>query len=115
MIKAVAYYRVASPEDAETGLQRQKEVVRAYAKKNGFEITAEVEAIESGTTGDRDSLRQVKEEVERTESEVVLTKSIDRIARNLLEMNKAIDSFGEVKVKVAEGGTYAKDIGMSLF
>ena len=39
------------------GMQRQKEAVREYAKKNGFEITAEVEAIESGTTADRDCLR----------------------------------------------------------
>ena len=36
MIKAVSYYRAASPEGAEMGLQRQKEAVREYAKKNGF-------------------------------------------------------------------------------
>ena len=35
MVKAVGYYRAASPEGAEMGLQRQKEVVRAYAEKYG--------------------------------------------------------------------------------
>ena len=112
MIKAVAYYRVASPEGAEMGLKRQKEVVREYAKVNGFEIAAEVEAIESGTTADRDSLRRVKEEVDRTESEAVLTRTIDRIARGPLEVEKAVDSFGQVELKVAEGMEYTKGIGI---
>lgn len=110
MIKAVAYYRVASPEGAEMGMQRQKEAVREYAKKNGFEIVAEVEAIESGSTADRDSLRQVKEEVDRTESEAVLTRTIDRIARGPLEVKKAVESFGNVDVKIVEGMEYTKDI-----
>lgn len=110
MIKAVAYYRVASPEGAEMGMQRQKEAVREYAKKNGFEIAAEVEAIESGTTADRDSLRRVKEEVDRTESEAVLTRTIDRIARGPLEVKNAVESFGNVDVKIVEGMEYTKDI-----
>ena len=116
MIRAVAYYRVASPEDAEMGLQSQKVAVRAYAKDNGFEIAAEVEAIESGSVADRESLRRIKEEVDRTASEAILTRSIDRISRNLIEVKKAIESFGKVEVKGVEGMEHTKDIDiLSLF
>lgn len=114
MIKAVAYYRVASPEGAEMGMQRQKEAVRKYAKKNGFEIAAEVETIESGSTSAQDSLRQVKEEVDRTKSETVLVRTIGRIARGLPEEKKAVESFGNVDLKVVEGMEYTKDINIPL-
>lgn len=110
MVKAVGYYRAASPEGAEMGLQRQKEVVRAYAEKYGFEIVAEVEAIESGTSADRDSLRQLKEEVDRTESKVVLTRNIDRIARNPLVMEEVADNLGGVDIKGVEGLQYEDGI-----
>ena len=110
MIKAVAYYRAASPEGAEMGLQRQKEAVREYAKKIGFEIAAEVEAIESGTSADRDSLRQLKEEVDRTESKVVLTRNIDRIARNPLVMEEVADNLGGVDIRGVEGLQYEDGI-----
>ena len=110
MIKAVAYYRAASPEGAEMGLQRQKEAVREYAKKNGFEIEAEVETIESGTSADRDSLRQLKEEVDRTESKVVLTRNIDRIARNPLVMEEVADNLGGVDIRGVEGLQYEDGI-----
>lgn len=108
MIKVVAYYRVASPNGVERGVQRQKEAVRGYAKKNSFVIAAEVETIESGTTADRDSLRHVKKEVDRTGSEAVLISTIDRIARNPLELKKAIKNFGIVDVKVVEGMKHTK-------
>ena len=103
MIKAVAYYRVASPDGAEKGLQRQKEVVGEYAKKNGYEITAEVEAIESGCTADRESLRRVKQDLDRTGSGTVLARNIDRLVRNPLEIEKVAECFGNAVVEVAEG------------
>lgn len=107
MAKAVAYYRVASPEGAEMGLQRQKETVREYAKKNGYEIVAEVEAIESGSTVNRDSLKEVKRELDNTGSEAVLIRTIDRIARKPMEIGKALSIFG--KVEVAEGENFNSD------
>ena len=81
---------------------------RISSKGNEYEVFyyTEVETIESGTTADRDSLRQVKEEVDRTESETVLSRTIDRIARGPLELTKAFKSFGNVNVKVVEGMEY---------
>lgn len=107
MIKAVAYYRVASPDGAEMGLQRQKETVREYAKKNGYEIVAEVEAVESGSTADRDSLKEVKRELDNTGSEAVLVRAIDRISRKPMEIGKALSLLG--KVEVAEGENFNSD------
>lgn len=107
MIKAVAYYRVASPDGAEMGLQRQKETVREYAKKNGYEIAAEVEAVESGSIANRDSLKEVKRELDNTGSEVVLVRTIDRISRKPMEIGKALSFLG--KVEVAEGENFNSD------
>lgn len=107
MIKAVAYYRVASPDGAEMGLQRQKETVREYAKKNGYEIAAEVEAVESGSTANRESLKEVKRELDNTGSEAVLVRTIDRIARKPMEIGKALSILG--KVEVAEGENFSSD------
>ena len=107
MIKAVAYYRVASPDGAEMGLQRQKETVREYAKKNGYEIAAEVEAVESGSTANRDSLKEVKRELDNTGSEAVLVRTIDRISRKPMEIGKALSLLG--KVEVAEGENFNSD------
>lgn len=107
MIKAVAYYRVASPDGAEMGLQRQKETVREYAKKNGYEIAAEVEAVESGSTANRDSLKEVKRELDNTGSEVVLVRTIDRISRKPMEIGKTLSFLG--KVEVAEGENFNSD------
>lgn len=103
MTKAVAYYRVASPDGTEMGLQRQKEAVREYAKENSIEIAAEVEAIESGRTADRESLRQVKQELDRTGSKMVLTRNIDRLVRNPLEIEKVAACFGNAVIEVVEG------------
>ena len=110
MIKAVAYYRVASPDGVEMGLQRQKETVREYAKKNGYEIVAEVEAVESGSTADRDSLKEVKRELDNTGSEAVLVRAIDRLIRNPLEIRKVVDSFGGADIVVVEGIKYEDGI-----
>ena len=69
-----------------------------------------MEAIESGTSADRDSLRQLKEEVDRTESKVVLTRNIDRIARNPLVMEEVADNLGGVDIRGVEGLQYEDGI-----
>ena len=103
MIKAVAYYRVDINDNAEIGMNSQKEYVRNFAEKNDYEIVAEVEAIESGHAADRDSLRRVRDKIEKTGSQVILTRCIDRLSRDPAALDKIASNFCGYKIKFADG------------
>ena len=56
--KLVAYYRVSTTEQGDSGLgmEAQKAAVLDYATRNGLAIIAEFVEIESGTDNDRPEL-----------------------------------------------------------
>ncbi len=92
------------------GLDRQRDVVAAYAKKTGVELVAEfVDAGVSGTLAlaDRPGLSELLAKILGNGVRLVLVEKADRLARDLVEGELLLREFRRVGVSVieAEGGT----------
>lgn len=81
--KLVAYYRVSTQEqgDSGLGLEAQRAAVEAYAAKQGLEIVAEFTEIESGTDNNRAELAKAISKVKRTRGCSLIVKTQCRLAR----------------------------------
>lgn len=92
--KAVAYYRVSTRRQGESGLglEAQKHSVSRYASSNGFEISAEYTEIETGTK------KRKRVEIYRAIAKAkelgatLLIAKIDRLARNVAFISALQDS-----------------------
>jgi DNA invertase Pin-like site-specific DNA recombinase len=84
--KLVAYYRVSTRKQWESGLglEAQQAAVAAYARQTGSAVVAEYEEKESGRKTDRErpQLARAVERVRRTNSVLCIAK-LDRLARNV--------------------------------
>jgi DNA invertase Pin-like site-specific DNA recombinase len=99
--KLVAYYRVSTQEqgDSGLGLEAQKAAVEAYAKAAGLDIVAEYVEIESGTDNDRPELLKAIMKTKRTRGAGLIVKSQCRLAR---KATKALTIFESVPVVVSD-------------
>lgn len=79
----VAYYRVSTEDQGESGLglEAQRRKVREYINGNGAEIVAEFEEVESGAEEDRSELRKALKYAEAYGATLIVAK-LDRLARN---------------------------------
>lgn len=84
MIKAIAYYRVSTKHQKQSGLglEVQENSVRDYAITNSIELVKEYVEIESGRNNKRPILRQALTECEK-EKAVLLIAKLDRLSRSI--------------------------------
>ena len=84
MKQAIAYYRVSTREqgDSGLGLEAQQAAVRAFARQNGYEIVDRYKEVETGKRADRPQLRAAIEACRKGRAILVVAK-LDRLARNV--------------------------------
>lgn len=97
--KAVIVVRVSTAQQAssDVGINAQIEKCRSFASANGLDVVAIVEDLAvSGSVGieKRAGLSEAKEMVMNGDVGVVITYSLSRIGRNLLNILKFIDDCG---------------------
>jgi DNA invertase Pin-like site-specific DNA recombinase len=82
--KLVAYYRVSTKGqgDSGLGLEGQTAAVEAYARGQGAEITRTYQEVETGKWADRPELIKALAHAKRTRATLVIAK-LDRLARNV--------------------------------
>ena len=80
--KIVAYYRVSTRKQGESGLglQAQRMVVTDYAEENGGKIIAEYTEVETGKRADRPTLEEALGHTKLSGATLVIAK-LDRLSR----------------------------------
>lgn len=82
--KFVAYYRVSSQEQGQSGLglEAQRDTVERFIKHNGNRIIAEFTEIESGGKDDRPELTKAIQTAKNNRATLVIAK-LDRLSRSV--------------------------------
>jgi DNA invertase Pin-like site-specific DNA recombinase len=99
--RAVAYIRVSSDQQAESGLslEHQRDKVRAAATLHDLELHAViVDAAESAATLERPGMRRVLELVKAKKVDTVIVLKLDRLTRNIRDLADLLDLFRSRKV-----------------
>jgi DNA invertase Pin-like site-specific DNA recombinase len=91
--KLVAYYRVSTKKQGESGLglEAQRAAVRDYASRIGAQIGKEYVEIESGRKADRPELSKALAHARRSQASLAVAK-LDRLARNVAFLSALMDS-----------------------
>jgi site-specific DNA recombinase len=95
-VRAVAYVRVSSDQQAESGLslEYQQEKCRALATLNDYELVdVIVDAAESGKSLDRPGMRRVLALADAKKVDAVLVAKLDRITRSVRDLADLLDRF----------------------
>ena len=92
------YCRVAHPDDL--ALTFQKEQMIKHAEKQGWEIVGITAEQESGTDFNRKGLKEVMEAVKAERVDIVLTKSINRIGRDIYKTMECVEWMNHYGVKL---------------
>jgi DNA invertase Pin-like site-specific DNA recombinase len=84
MADIIAYYRVSTKQqgDSGLGLEAQKTAVEAYAKGAGTRILSTYREVESGKLAERPELAKALAHARRSKATLVVAK-LDRLARNV--------------------------------
>lgn len=91
--KFVAYYRVSTARQGQSGLglEAQQEVVRTYLNGGAWTIVAEIVEIESGKKDDRPKLAEALR-LCRLHGATLIIAKLDRLARNVAFISHLMDS-----------------------
>jgi DNA invertase Pin-like site-specific DNA recombinase len=91
--KAVAYYRVSTAKQGQSGLgiEAQTAAVLAYLKANSLELVAGLTEIESGKVNDRPKLAEAVALAKRNKAVLVIAK-LDRLARSVCTIANLLES-----------------------
>jgi DNA invertase Pin-like site-specific DNA recombinase len=91
--KIIAYYRVSTRKqgDSGLGLEGQKAAIEAYAKLKNGKILAAYTEVESGKIADRQELNKALAHARRSKATLVVAK-LDRLARNVAFLSKLMES-----------------------
>jgi DNA invertase Pin-like site-specific DNA recombinase len=83
-VKIVAYYRVSTKKQGESGLglEGQQEAVRAFTNEKNATIIRHYTEIETGKSADRPELLKALAHAKRSKATLVIAK-LDRLARNV--------------------------------
>jgi len=92
-MKLVAYYRVSTKRQGESGwgLDAQRAAVEAHAARTGGKIVAEFVEVESGRNNEREKLRDAISRTRAVRGTLVIAK-LDRLARNVAFVSALMDS-----------------------
>lgn len=83
-IEAVGYTRVSGKgQTAGTGLDRQEQAVRAYAKKNGYDMVKVYSEAHTGTKEQRPVFSEMLSDLLSNGCRVIIVECLDRLARDL--------------------------------
>jgi DNA invertase Pin-like site-specific DNA recombinase len=89
--QAVAYCRVSSKGQREgTGLDRQEQIIKSYAKQSGYELTNLYQEAMTGTDADRPVFTQMITDLLSNGCRTIIIESLDRLARDLAVQMKLI-------------------------
>lgn len=91
--QAVAYYRVSTDKQGQSGLglEAQRESVLRYCESHGLTLVAEYQDVESGKKTDRPGLRAAIAECREIGALLVIAK-LDRLSRSLRQLVELLDS-----------------------
>jgi DNA invertase Pin-like site-specific DNA recombinase len=91
---AVAYYRVSTQKQGQSGLglEAQQAAVLAYARSKGLELVAEVTEVETGTRKRRRPQLEAALDQTRRLGGVLLIAKLDRLARNVAVVASLMES-----------------------
>jgi DNA invertase Pin-like site-specific DNA recombinase len=91
--KYVAYYRVSTKKQGESGLglEAQRIAVLNYIQKNGNKIIAEFTEVESGKNDFRPELLKAISLAKENDAKLVIAK-LDRLSRNVTFISQLMDS-----------------------
>jgi DNA invertase Pin-like site-specific DNA recombinase len=87
---AATYARTASPDE---GIQLQVDRLRRLARNRGMEIVAEYNDVGSGPKGRRPGLNSLVAAAGNGQFSVVLTTSLDRLAKNTNHLLQLVEDF----------------------
>lgn len=84
MCRAVAYYRVSTAKQGQSGLglKAQQQAVLALCQSRGWEVIAERTEVETGKTGDRPELAAAIHQVKVTGA-ILMVAKLDRLSRSV--------------------------------
>lgn len=93
MQKLVAYYRVSTKRQGESGLglDGQRAAVEEYARRNGAIVIGIYTEVESGKRADRPELATAIAHAKRSKARLVVAK-LDRLARNVAFLSALMES-----------------------
>lgn len=93
MSRVVAYYRVSTAKQGQSGLglAAQREAVLALCQSRGWEVIAERIEVESGKTADRPELAAALHQAKVTGATLVVAK-LDRLSRSVAFLSALQDS-----------------------
>lgn len=93
MKEAVAYYRVSTDRQGESGLglEVQQEAVHLYQKVKGFLLTREFTEIESGKKNKRPVLKEALDYCRKNDAFLIIAK-LDRLGRNVAFISSLMES-----------------------
>jgi DNA invertase Pin-like site-specific DNA recombinase len=93
MTEIIAYYRVSTKQQGESGLGLEGQVaaVEAHARRIGGRIKASYTEVESGKLADRPELAKALAHAKRSKATLVVAK-LDRLARNVAFLATVMDS-----------------------
>lgn len=100
-VRAVAYVRVSSEQQAESGLslEHQQTKLRALATVHDYELVdVIVDAAESGKSLDRPGMRRVLELADAKQVDAVLVAKLDRITRSVRDLSDLLERFSRRRV-----------------
>lgn len=84
MLICGAYIRVSkNKEDQNTSIINQKKLLSQYAEEHGWTITEFYTDIKSGTSTERKNLKRLIKDCESKKIDVILSKELSRLARNV--------------------------------
>ena len=93
MKSAIAYYRVSTGRQGESGLgiEAQIKAVRDYAKTCGYALADEIIEIESGKNDQRPALKKALRQCRRQQSTLLVAR-LDRMSRSVNFITNLIES-----------------------
>jgi DNA invertase Pin-like site-specific DNA recombinase len=92
----VAYYRVSTPRQGQSGLglEAQEASVTDYSRRGGHRILASYREVESGKRADRPELIKALAHAKRARAILIIAK-LDRLARNVAFLANLLESGAE--------------------
>jgi site-specific DNA recombinase len=113
---AALYVRVSTEGQAQHGhsLEAQKDVLKGYAKQNGFKYHKVYEdAGHSAKDLNRPDLQRLLSDIERQKVTDILVWRVDRLSRNNLDLLELVEYFKAYKVTLASATEPAFDVSTS--